>query len=126
MTLRKIRRRGTPAEPGCSQRSRLSRVRTPDEIFDGAEMSFAAEHVIATFAASIVTARGATSVAAIREAWSDARWILFPEPTDPEYQAWQRTHGEVPGTLQEAEAAALAVAARRRHINQTVQNFANL
>lgn len=89
-------------------------------------MSFAAEHVIATFAASIVTARGATSVAAIREAWSDARWILFPEPTDADYQAWQRSHGEVPGTLQEAEAAASALAARRRHMSQTVQNFVGL
>jgi hypothetical protein len=89
-------------------------------------MSIAAEHVIATFAGSIVIARGATSVEAIREAWSDARWILFPEPNDPEYQAWQKSHGEMPSTLQDAEAATAALAARRRHMSQTVQNFSGL
>lgn len=89
-------------------------------------MSIQAEHVIATFAASIVISRGATTIAAIREAWSDARWILFPEPTDPEYQAWQKAHGEMPATLQEAEAATAALAARRRHMSQAVQNFATL
>jgi hypothetical protein len=86
-------------------------------------MSIEAEQVIATFAASIVTSRGATSIAAIREAWSDARWILFPEPADPEYQAWQKSHGEMPATMQEAEAATAALAARRRHMSQAVQNF---
>jgi len=89
-------------------------------------MSIAAEHVIATFAGSIIVARGATSVDAIREAWSDARWILFPEPNDPEYHAWQKSHGEMPSTLHEAEAVTAALAARRRHMNQTVQNFSTL
>jgi hypothetical protein len=89
-------------------------------------MSLAAEQVIATFAGAIVTARGATSVADIREAWSDARWILFPQPGDPEYQAWQQAHGEVPTNLQEAEAAAAALTARRRHMAQAAQDFATL
>jgi hypothetical protein len=89
-------------------------------------MSIQAEQVIATFAASIVISRNATSIPAIREAWSDARWILFPEPADPEYQAWQQGHGEMPATLQEAEAATAALAARRRHMSQTVQNFGAL
>jgi hypothetical protein len=86
-------------------------------------MSIEAEHVIATFAGAIIIARGATSVEAIREAWSDARWILFPDPTDAEYQSWQKSHGEMPGTLADAEAATAALAARRRHMSQTVQNF---
>jgi len=89
-------------------------------------MSIAAEHVIASFAGSIVIARGATTVEAIREAWSDARWIIFPEPTDPEYQAWQKSHGEMPATLQEAEAATAALLKRRKHMSQTVQNFVGL
>ncbi len=89
-------------------------------------MSLEAEQVIATFAGSIVVARGATSVAAIREAWSDARWILFPDPADAEYQAWQTAHGEMPATLQEAEAANAALIARKRHMSQTVQNFMTL
>ncbi|GEM_PF-5476618 len=86
-------------------------------------MSLAAETAIATFAAGIVVARGATTVQAIREAWSDARWILFPEPTDAEYQEWQKLHGEEPATLAEAEAAARSLAARRKHMTQTVQDF---
>ncbi len=89
-------------------------------------MSIAAEHVIATFAGSIIIARGASSIEQIREAWSDARWILFPEPSDPDYQAWQQAHGEMPATLQDAEAATAALAARRRHMSQTVQNFGAL
>ena len=89
-------------------------------------MSIAAEHVIATFAASIVVARGATHVADIREAWSDARWILFPDPTDQEYQAWQARHGESSSTLEEAEAAAAALAARQRHMAQVGNMFATL
>jgi hypothetical protein len=89
-------------------------------------MSIQAEQVIATFAASIVITRGATTVEAIREAWSDARWILFPDPADTEYQAWQNSHGEMPGTLQDAEAATAALASRRRHMNQVVQSFASL
>ncbi len=89
-------------------------------------MSFAAEHVIATFAGAIVQARGATTVAAIREAWSDARWILFPEPGDPEYRAWQEQHGEVPMTLEAAQAASDALAARRKHMMQASQSFSVL
>jgi hypothetical protein len=89
-------------------------------------MSFAAEQVISTFAAAIVAARGATTVAAIREAWSDARWILFPQPGDAEYQAWQTANGEIPTTLQEAEAAAASLAARRKHMSQAAQDFATL
>ncbi len=89
-------------------------------------MSLAAEHVIATFAASIVVSRGATHVADIREAWSDARWILFPDPVDPEYQAWQAKHGEATKTLEEAELAAAALAARHRHMAQIGQTFAAL
>jgi hypothetical protein len=89
-------------------------------------MSLAAEQVIAIFASAIVGSRGATSVADIRQAWSDARWILFPQPGDAEYQAWQEAHGEVPTTLQEAEAAAAALAARRKHMTQAAQDFATL
>jgi hypothetical protein len=89
-------------------------------------MSFAAEHVIATFAASIVSTRNATTVDAIREAWVDAMWILFPDPADPEYRAWQEAHGELPATLQEAEAAAAAISARRKHMMQASQNFSVL
>jgi hypothetical protein len=89
-------------------------------------MSFAAEHVIATFAASIVTTRQATTVVAIREAWVDAMWILFPDTADAEYRAWQETHGELPATLQEAEAAAAAISARRKHLMQASQNFSVL
>ena len=89
-------------------------------------MSFAAEHVIATFAASIVVTRHATTVEAIREAWVDAMWILFPDPADAEYRAWQEAHGELPATLQEAEAAAAAIAARRKHMMQASQNFSVL
>ena len=89
-------------------------------------MSLAAEHVIATFAASIVVARGATHVAEIRDAWSDARWVLFPDPIDPEYQAWQARHGESSRTLEEAETAAQALAARHRHMAQIGQTFATL
>ena len=89
-------------------------------------MSFAAEHVISTFAASIVVARNATTVQAIREAWSDARWILFPEPADPDYRAWQEQHGELPQTLEEAETAAAQLAARRKHMMQASQNFSVL
>jgi hypothetical protein len=86
-------------------------------------MSIQAEQVIATFAASIIITRNATTVEAIREAWSDARWILFPEPTDAEYQDWQRSHGEMPGTLQDAEAATAALAARRRHMSRAAQVY---
>jgi hypothetical protein len=86
-------------------------------------MSFPAEQVIATFAASIITARGATTIADIREAWSDARWILFPEPGDAEYRTWQEAHGEVPATIQEAEAQAASLAARKKHMSQAIQNF---
>jgi hypothetical protein len=89
-------------------------------------MSIEAEQIIANFAGSIVVSRGATTIAAIREAWSDARWILFPEPADPEYQAWQKAHGEMPATMQEAQAATAALAARRRHMSQAVQNFTAL
>jgi hypothetical protein len=89
-------------------------------------MSFAAEHVIATFAASIVVTRHATTVEAIREAWVDAMWILFPDPADAEYRAWQQAHGEQPATLQEAEAGAAAVSARRKHMMQASQNFSVL
>ena len=89
-------------------------------------MSFAAEHVIATLAGSIVVARGATTVAAVREAWSDARWILFPEPGDAEYTAWQEKHGELPMTLEEAQAATDALNARRKHMMQASQNFSVL
>jgi hypothetical protein len=89
-------------------------------------MSLAAEQVIATFACSIVIARSATTVGAIREAWSDARWILFPEPDDPEYQAWQEAHGEAPATLQQAEAAAASLVSRRKHMAAAAQNFATL
>jgi len=89
-------------------------------------MSLAAEQVIATFAGSIVIARSATTVGAIREAWSDARWILFPEPDDPEYQEWQKAHNEAPATLQEAEAAASSLASRRRHMAAAAQTFATL
>jgi hypothetical protein len=86
-------------------------------------MSLTAEHIIATFASSIVVARGATSVASIREAWDDARWILFPQPNDPAYQAWQESHGELPQTMAEAEAAAMALIARKRQMSQAEQNF---
>jgi hypothetical protein len=89
-------------------------------------MSIEVEQVVATFAASIVISRRATSVDAIREAWSDALWILFPDPADEGYQAWQKSHGENAGTLQDAEAATAALAARRRHMSQAVQNFGTL
>ena len=86
-------------------------------------MSFEAEQVIATFAASIITTRGATKIPDIREAWSDARWILFPEPGDAEYREWQEAHGEVPATIHEAEAQAASLAARKKHMSQAIQNF---
>jgi hypothetical protein len=89
-------------------------------------MSLAAEQVIATFAASIVISRGATTVAAIREAWSDARWILFPELGDTEYRAWQEAHGEVPCTLAEADAGAAAIHARKRHLAKAIQEYSTL
>ncbi len=89
-------------------------------------MSIQAEQVIASFAAAIIITRGATTVEAIREAWSDARWILFPEPTDPEYQVWQKSHGEEPGTLQDAEAATAALLARRRHMSRAAQVYSTL
>jgi hypothetical protein len=89
-------------------------------------MSFAAEHVIATFAASIVNTRQATTIEAIREAWVDAMWILFPDPNDAEYRAWQEAHGELPATLQEAEMAAAALLARRKHMMNASQNFSVL
>jgi hypothetical protein len=86
-------------------------------------MSFEVEHVIATFASGIVTARGATSVAAIREAWSDARWILFPDPSAAEYRDWQQAHGEKPATIEEAEAQGAALTARKKQMSKAAQNY---
>jgi len=109
-----------------TKRPLLSFLQDRRSFFPGARMSIQAEQVIATFAAAIIITRGATSVDAIREAWSDARWILFPEPTDAEYQDWQRSHGEMPGTLQDAEAATAALAARRRHMSRAAQVYGTL
>jgi hypothetical protein len=89
-------------------------------------MSFAAEHVIATFAASIVIARGTTSVTDIREAWSDARWILFPDPADADYRAWRDAHGETPLTLQQAQAATDALISRKKQMLHASQGFSTI
>jgi hypothetical protein len=44
---------------------------------------------IATFAAAIVQARGVTDVASLQDAWTDAKFIIYPDPADDAYRAWQ-------------------------------------
>jgi hypothetical protein len=51
---------------------------------------------VATLAAAIVIARNATSIAAIREAWTDAGFIVCPVPHNSKYKTWQAQHDEVP------------------------------
>ena len=60
---------------------------------------------IATLAAAIVIARNATEVEKIRDAWTDATFIISPAPTNSRYKAWQQKHGEIPTTLEEDGAA---------------------
>ena len=57
--------------------------------------------VVATLAAAIVVSRGAKSVEDIRDAWTDARWIISPAPSDSRYKLWQVKHGKTPRTSEE-------------------------
>jgi hypothetical protein len=64
-------------------------------------MSQEDKQVIATLAAAIVVTRGAKSIVEIRDAWTDATWIISPAPTNSRYKLWQEKHGEVPSTPEE-------------------------
>ena len=79
------------------------------------------KQAVATLAAAIVVARGATEVSAIRQAWTDARWIISPLPANAGYKAWQESHGETPTTLEEDSAAKVA---RKRASTSIVSKFA--
>jgi hypothetical protein len=56
------------------------------------------KQIAATLAAAIVIARGAKSVAEIRDAWIDATWITNPVRTNSRYKLWKEKHGEAPTT----------------------------
>jgi hypothetical protein len=64
-------------------------------------MSAETNQVVATLAAAIVVSRGAKNVAEIRDAWTDAGWIISPAPSNSRYKAWQEKHGETPRTPEE-------------------------
>jgi hypothetical protein len=56
------------------------------------------KQTVATLAAAIVIARGAKSVAGIRDAWADANWIINPVPSNSHYKLWREKHGDAPTT----------------------------
>jgi hypothetical protein len=57
----------------------------------------------ATLAAAIVIARGAKSVAEIRDAWIDATWITNPVQANSRYKLWKQKHGEPLGASEVAD-----------------------
>lgn len=65
-------------------------------------------------AAGIIAARQSGDVKSIEAALSDARHILFPRLTSPDYKAWQVSHGLTP-TTQEEDQARAAEREKRRH-----------
>jgi hypothetical protein len=79
------------------------------------------KQIVVTLAAAIVIARGAKSVAEVREAWVDAGWILAPASTRPEYKAWQEKHGEVPTTAEQDQQRAEK---RSQKMRETIRKMA--
>ncbi len=77
----------------------------PDEIvYATREAAYAQRQVaIATLAAGIIQARGATNVAGIQQAYEDARHIVDPRRSTKQYQEWVRAHGIDAAILAAAE-----------------------
>jgi hypothetical protein len=47
------------------------------------------EPTIAAIAAAIISNRGATDIADLKQAWTDAKFIIYPDPADAAYRSWQ-------------------------------------
>lgn len=77
-------------------------------------MSENRELVIATLAASIITARGSQKISEIEEALRDAEFLLFPQPMASRYLNWQQEwrERETPKPLNISEEAIASLAGR--------------
>jgi hypothetical protein len=106
-----MRQRTDDAVPEVSRFGALELATSPvrpagnlgeDPIRFGSDVEFIMDQdqkqTVATLAAAIVIARGAKSIAEIRDAWADANWIINPVPSNSRYKLWKEKHGEASTT----------------------------